>query len=295
MKKIIVNAFLLITFATATVNLIAQGGRNAVAAEGKQSSGGKIRTNSRMIYHNGQIMPLASHVYIIWYGHWSTRPGTVEILTRFIISIGGSPYALINTTYPDANGLAPNGGFIYGGSIDDLYSHGSTLSEADVADIVVEAFESNALPHDTRGIYLVLASPDVTAEGFCTQRCQFHDYSVPFGSHVKYAFVGNPDRCPESCASQFSGAAVTPNGDRAADAMASWIAHVLNETVTNPAGNAWYDRNGLENSDKCVGTFGQTYITATGAVANMLLGGRDYLIQQNWINEKKGRCGLSYP
>ena len=74
--------------------------------------------------------------------------------------------------------------------------------------------------------------------------------------------------------------------------MASWIAHVLNETITDPLGTAWYDRNGLENSDKCEGTFGQVYTTSTGARANMRLGGRDYLIQQNWVNDKRGRCAL---
>jgi len=85
----------------------------------------------------------------------------------------------------------------------------------------------------------------------------------------------------------------TPNGDLAADAMASNIAHVLSTMVTNPMGEGWYDRYGLENATKCQGTYGQTYTTASGARANLRLGYRDFLIQQNWVNDKRGRCALS--
>jgi hypothetical protein len=39
--------------------------------------------------------------------------------------------------------------------------------------------------------------------------------------------------------------------------------------------------------------FGQTYMTANGARANQRLGGRDYLIQHNWVNFRKGRCAIN--
>jgi hypothetical protein len=77
--------------------------------------------------------------------------------------------------------------------------------------------------------------------------------------------------------------------------MASTMAQVLDTVVTDPQGNAWYDKYGLENSDKCQDTYGQTYQTSNGARANMKLGVRDYLIQQNWVNDRKGYCALSYP
>ena len=70
------------------------------------------------------------------------------------------------------------------------------------------------------------------------------------------------------------------------------MAHAISGTVTNPWGNGWFDRFGLENSDKCQGTYGQTYTTWNGAQANMYLNGRDLLIQQNWVNDGRGRCGL---
>jgi hypothetical protein len=36
----------------------------------------------------------------------------------------------------------------------------------------------------------------------------------------------------------------------------------------------------MENADKCAWTFGATYSVASGAQANMNIGGQDYLIQQ---------------
>ena len=76
--------------------------------------------------------------------------------------------------------------------------------------------------------------------------------------------------------------------------MASIIAHELEEATTDPDLNAWYDRRGYENADKCAWTFGTTYTAANGAMANMKLGARDYLIQQNWVNAGGGYCALSY-
>ena len=53
-----------------------------------------------------------------------------------------------------------------------------------------------------------------------------------------------------------------------------------------------FDRYGLENADKCEGRFGQPYLTPNGARANLRLGYRDFLIQQNWVNDGKGRCAM---
>ena len=76
--------------------------------------------------------------------------------------------------------------------------------------------------------------------------------------------------------------------------MVSVIAHELEETATDPDLNAWYDSSGAENADKCAWTFGTTYTVSNGSLANMNLGTRDYLVQQNWVNAQGGICALSY-
>ena len=77
------------------------------------------------------------------------------------------------------------------------------------------------------------------------------------------------------------------------DELASVIAHEMEEAATDPQLSAWYDSSGLENADKCAWTFGTTY-TANGALANMKLGNREFLIQRNWVNASGGYCATSY-
>ena len=274
-----------------------------LAASAAAQRGGTVRTDTRITYHNGPVMPGASNVYLIWYGNWSNNPGVVPILSELAGSTSGSPYFLINTTYTSGNGVGPNGGTLFAGSVSDVYSHGPTLTISDIQEVVVDKIESAALPLDTAGIYIVVASSDVTdlrpdGSTFCTPGTSpHHGVVVSSGSSVKYGFLGGADRCPTSAGPQFvmpDGSPLpTPNGNFAADAMASTYMRLLNVIVTNPTGYGWYDRFGLENADKCVGKFGTTYLTPSGARANIQLGGRDFLIQQNWINERKGRCTMS--
>jgi hypothetical protein len=125
--------------------------------------------------------------------------------------------------------------------------------------------------------------------------CNFHSSGTVLGVPFRFVVVGNPARCPGGCASQFQDAA-SPNANFAADAMIAWLAHALSGVVTNPTFAGWYDRYGLENSEKCEGTFGptQTVTNPDGQPAefNVTLYGNHYLLQQNWVNSKKGHCAL---
>ncbi len=214
--------------------------------------------NNGIVYHGGPLLGMnqATTAYFIWYGNWSGNSATT-ILTDFASGIGGSPYFNINT----------------------------------IQGVVSDAISSGRLPSDVNGVYFVLTSSDVTASsGFCTQYCGWHTRGTISGSDIKYSFVGNPDRCPSACEAQTTG----PNGNAGADGMASIVAHELEEAVTDPDLNAWYDHRGEENADKCAWTFGTTYTTSNGALANIRLGSRDYLIQRNWVNAGGGFCALSY-
>ena len=268
-------------------------------AAAQRTSAATINTNGKMLYHDGAVMTGYTNVYFIWYGDWSGN-NSEYILSYMVATMGNSPYMRINTTYPDVYGLAPSGGFVYSGAAYDNYSHGRSLTYADIQDILSDMFWSSALFLDNRGIYIFVAASDVQTFDFGgSEPCEFHRKYQFVGADVRYAVIPNSDRRPSLCAPQFVGSSgallPTPNNDLGGDAMASWLAHAVNGLVTNPAWGGWYDRNWLENSDKCVGKFGTTYLTANGARANVNFGGYDYLIQQNWVNDKKGRCALSYP
>ena len=81
-------------------------------------------------------------------------------------------------------------------------------------------------------------------------------------------------------------AGVSPNGNPAVDAMISVIAHELEETVSDPLLNAWYNRQDYENGDMCAWTFGNAQSQLpNGAYYNVTLptasgGSRHYLVQR---------------
>jgi hypothetical protein len=229
-------------------------------------------------------------MYYIWYGNWNGNTATT-ILTDFANNIAPSAYFNINTTYYNGSNVHVSNAVHFGGSTTDGYSQGTALSDSAIQTVVASAISSGKLPKDTNAVYFVLTSADVNAtSGFCTQYCGWHTHGTIGGSDIKYSFVGNPDRCPNACSAQPTG----PNGNRGADGMASIIAHELEEAVTDPDLNAWYDRRGYENADKCAWTFGTTSTASNGALYNMTLGSRNYLIQQNWVNAGGGYCAKSY-
>ena len=252
--------------------------------------GNRKVTGNGINYHGGPLMLGTTNVHYIWYGNWSGNTATA-ILTDLASNIGPSPYFNINTTYYDGSGAHVSNSVHLAESTTDSYSRGTSLSDSAIQGVVSDAITSNRLPKNTNAVYFVLTSSDVTASsGFCTQYCGWHTHGTIAGSDIKYSFVGNPDRCPSSCAAQTTG----PNGNAGADGMASIIAHELEEAVTDPDLNAWYDRQGQENADKCAWTFGTLSTAVNGSKYNMTLGGRNYLIQRNWVNASGGYCATSY-
>jgi len=242
--------------------------------------------------HGGPVMTNTNgtNVYYIWYGNWAGNTAQ-SILPDLASHIGGSPYFNINTSYYNASNVHVTNKVNYVSAVSDSYSQGTALSDAQIQTIVANQITSGALPKDTNAVYFVLTSSDVNAtSGFCTQYCGWHTNGSIGGSDIKYAFIGNPDRCPSACEQQTT----SPNGNAGADGMASIISHELEEAVSDPDLNAWYDNRGYENADKCAWTFGTQYTTANGAKANMKLGARDFLIQQNWVNANGGACALKY-
>ena len=240
-------------------------------------------------YHGGPVILGTTNVYYIWYGNWNGNSAP-NILTELAQNMGGSRYFNINTTYYNGSNQHVTNAVTYKGATSDNYSQGTALSDTAIQNVVSSAISSGRLPKDTNAVYFVLTSSDVNAtSGFCSQYCGWHTHNSILGSDIKYSFVGNPDRCPSSCEEQTS----SPNGNAGADGMASIISHELEEAVTDPDLNAWYDRRGQENADKCAWTFGTTY-TSGGGLANVHLGTRDYLIQQNWVNASGGHCSMSY-
>jgi hypothetical protein len=255
------------------------------AAERAAAGQARVRGHG-IVYHGGPVMNSGVNVYYIWYGNWSGNTATT-ILPALASGLNGSPYFNINTTYSDGTKTNVKNIVALAGQTSDNYSRGTALADTDIQAIVASAIGSGT--PDANGVYFVLTSADVNeTSGFCTQYCGWHTKGTIKGVTTKYSFVGNPDRCPSSC----TNSTPAPNGNVGADGMASIIAHELEESASDPELNAWYDRRGMENADKCAWKFGATYNNGTG-IANMNLGGLDFLIQQNWVNAKNATTGAN--
>jgi hypothetical protein len=278
------------------VHLAPTGKGWGVVATEPRPAAPKASVNNGITYHGGPVMRASVvHVYFIWYGNWTNGPRpsdsqtTVNLLNILFgptRGIGGSSYFKINTTYSDTVGH-PTGNIALVASTTDHYSRGKNLADTDVQSIVSSAMSSGSLPKDANGVYFVLTASDVAENsGFCNLYCGWHTHSSIGGTDIKYAFVGNTDRCPASCEMQ----SMSPNRDSGADGMASVMAHEAAETVTDPDLNAWYDSAGNESADKCAWKFGPVAGVVGEGAYNQTFGTYNWLIQTEWENSRGGGC-----
>jgi hypothetical protein len=283
--------------------------------------GEAIVTGNGIDYNGGPVMLGPHNVYFIWYGNFSSNIA-LTILPDLINGFGGSQYFNTNTTYGDATGNIANTVTMAGAAFDN-YSQGTALNNTTLNNVLLLPFNNGTLPVDPNGIYFVLTSPDVTLnfppapdgspQGFCTAFCGFHTPRTltngTTSTDITLAFVGDPaTQCPHghpggTCSPQ----ALSPNGNEGADAMASVMAHELNETVTDPHVNGWFrtalGANGGEVGDLCNFKFGTataaldfstTFPALNGAHADVVLRGRQFLIQSNWLNSGGGSCAMGF-
>ncbi len=242
-------------------------------------------------YHGGPVLGTTSrnipHIYYIWYGNWQGNTA-INLLANLALGIGKTYNFNINSTYTDRRGYPVQRIVTFPlPGIFDNYSQGTALTDKSVLSIVTNAVDSKKLPLDAHGIYFVLTSADVDeTSGFCTTYCGWHAYGKVHNQTVQYAFVGNAERCPAACSAQH----VSPNDNLGADAMANVITHELEESITDPHLNAWYDLSGEENADKCAWQFGSTYVAPNGSHYNMTIAYKHYLVQMNWLNANGGKC-----
>lgn len=250
------------------------------------------RSKYRIDNHNQAVLRGRQNLYFIWYGDWTGADRSLDqqIVGEMAATIGVTPYLNIVQLYSDASGRNASSGVVYAGAVYDSYSHGSELSDNDIKDVVNQKMINFELPGDTQGIFVVVSSPDVTAtSGQVASYCAMHGTTDLYSAKWPFIYVGSPARSVVRCAPQ----PVGPNGTTNGDGIAYLLAAELADILTDPFLNAWYDRLGLEVADKCAWTYGTTYKSANGALANVKLGARDYLLPPLWVPSKSGgSCAL---
>jgi hypothetical protein len=112
------------------------------------------------------------------------------------------------------------------------------------------------------------------------------------GETIKYAFVGDPGRCPDSCSYEYLyGSKASPNNDIDADGSINIMWHESSESLSDPLVNAWYSAAGYESMDLCAWLALSYKIDKNGNYYSVLTKGHEYLTQMGFELNEKTRTG----
>jgi hypothetical protein len=289
-----------------------QGKKDAEDAQKEAKNEAKLKPGSGtgIYYHGGAVLQSATKVVAIY---WSPTviynngptPGTTgagsqdnSLVGYFLQHLGGSSYFNINSTYTDGSGnpIANVVNYTAFWANNTNAPTGTVkVSDAQMIAMLQAGFDNGSLTYDASTLYAIFTSGTVNlGGGFGSSYCAYHYYDFVTISGVSrrvlYAAMPYDQAYPGICTE----GTASPNNDAGADSEVNTLAHEIEETTTDPYLDAWYDRRGYENADKCAWTWGTTY-TSNGGVANIQIGSKHFLVQQNWVNAGSGSCRKSYP
>lgn len=245
---------------------------------------------------HGSCQTLTGTVALIpvWVGNWASGDVTNwnSVLGNIVTSLGSASANSIavpghvfntNTLYFTSQGLTPPSlQWVTNTSV--TAPTATTVSDADVATYINSFISANPtiVPTGATPVYIYIgANSTLLTSGFGTTYCGWHSYGSVSSGGQNVPFIALQDFTSsynKPCAPQV----ISPNGSPSLDAMASVMVHEVDETLTDPYFGAWFDSKGAESADKCGRTYGVSHSVALGK-SNVQLGGVNYLIQQNWL------------
>jgi len=127
-------------------------------------------------------------------------------------------------------------------------------------------------------------TPGVPGVAASQQYLAYHSSFGPSSPSQTIAYADMPYAATWVSLSNF----VSPNGVPDADLEIDVTSHEQFESMTDPAGDAWFgDLDGEEIADKCAGNYGT--LAADGS--DVLLNGHPYIVQSEWSNAQGG-CAM---
>jgi len=228
-------------------------------------------------YHFGPVQHGTHVTPIFWGPGWSSPGDEINGLKAFHSGVGGSAYASTNTEYTDAAGNVSTLVQLSGTLTDPSNVTASGQSTSAIISEVCKVV-ANPISGDYYPVYV--DTPRGNA-GFCAWHsagtCSSNGAKIQVGFFFK--LDGDPG-CDPGQAGSFLDNSTTPattvTNSQGLAALANVSGHELSEMLTDPKLNAWYDRSGSENADKCAWKFGSSLLNFPG--------GSSWKIQGNWSN-----------
>jgi hypothetical protein len=165
-------------------------------------------------------------------------------------------------------------------------------TDQDMINLIQAGINLGKIGYDPNTVYAIFTASGVNlGGGFGSSYCAYHTRGTTSQGVAYFAAMPFNQQYPSACTS----ALPSPNTDVAGNSEVNTLAHEIEETTTDARGDAWFDRRGYENADKCAWTWGTTQTASNGGKYNMQLSdNKYYLVQQNWVNAGSGGCATSY-
>jgi len=225
------------------------------------------RRVSLLLWHNGPVMHSTTVVPVFWGSSWANSSFTGDKITGldyWYSHAGGTPYLHTNSEYYDGSGNANTTSVSKSADKTDYSQTPSGApSTSQVLAEVARVTNNNPVPN---AYYPVYSDQRRGNAGYCA----WHSSGTINGIRVQFGFFFTLDG-DAGCDPQ---APTNLGHSQGLSALANVSGHELSEMLTDPQLNAWYDRQGSENSDKCAWTF-------SGLVT---VGTQSWKIQGNWSN-----------
>ena len=220
-------------------------------------------------YHGGPVIVAANTVAIFWGSYWGTN-GNLNAEASEMLGFYGH-----FGTSPEYNTITEYSG-IQQTNLTNIYWLDTSAPPTNVTDAILQGEVVkylNAHGSDASTIYEVFLPPTsyssistyTSCGGPNLYFCAYHSNFNHNGTDIKYASLPYP-----SCGGcQWTGWTAAQN-------LEHFACHETREAVTDPDGDAWYDRRGNEADDKCAWS------------PAPFIGSGGYGYQWEWSNQARG-------
>ena len=287
-----------------TAGTIASGHGNVlglVGARGNSNAASRALGSGQLVYHGGPVEHTNKTYAIYWVpAGYTMQSGYSSLINQFFGDVAADSGKTTNvystgTQYYDGSGNVQYSSSFGGSYTDTSPLPASGCSDSDTSVCLTDAQEQAEIKKDvaaagwtagpTTEFFLFTAkgigSCISSSECAFTYYCAYHSSSGSGSSVLLYANMPYADTVPSACDE-----GQHPNGNDA-DATLNVTSHEHNETITDLLGNAWYDRAGYEDGDKCAWIFGPVQ-GANGAEYNQTINGHHYFLQEEYSNRDRG-------
>lgn len=256
-----------------------------------------LAANPISFHTGGSVYAGNVAIYPVWVGTWTSTRQTLwnKVLSNLVTALGTSTsntgaanqvFATNLGYFTSTGNVAPTLTWPQASTPTSPIAASGNITDAQVAGFISTALTAGKVPTPAsaggrKPIYVYIgANNTYLSSGFGTAYCGWHSYGTIGGTNVPYIAIQDfTSTYLSACAAQTR---FSPNGDVYVDAMTSILVHEIDESLSDPLLNAWYDVNGAENADKCSWTFGSKTLS-NNYYYNYTSGGFKYLIQRNWL------------